>query len=356
MKNRSVQIAHICICIFIALSFLTSKAAAQTAPELVARARVEISNGEYDQAIRDLEQAAVSEPKNAEITAQSSRAYYLKKDPVNALTYANKAIKLDGKNLDALNIRGMVKVDQKNISGALDDFAKAIKIDPNFIKPYLNRALIYDSQKDFDRAIADYSSIIAIDAKYELAYRLRASLYYYNKADMGLALADINVALRIEPQNARSLTLRGQIYIKQKAIEDAMIDFNAAIRLDPNYSFAWFFRANAHYIRGRLDEALSDFARALEIRPDIYSANYYRGQIYKSQKKFDLAIAEFNKIPSSESTYGQAQTEVETMGKIVARPKPGYPPTYRRPSVQAAFRASHREFSSADIDTAELAL
>jgi tetratricopeptide (TPR) repeat protein len=317
MKKLSVHIVHISICLFVALSFLTADAAAQTASELVASARVNIEKGNYDQAIKDLEQAAVSEPKNAEILAQSSRAYYLKKDLANALTYANKALKVDGKNLDALNIRGKVKTDQKDISGALDDFTKAIKIDPNFVKPYLNRAGIYENQKDYDKAIADYGSVIAADPKNELAYRLRASAYYYDKADMTLALADINEALRIAPKSVQSLTLRGQIYIRQKSIEDAMTDLTAAIRIDPDYGLAWFYRANAHYIRGRLDESLSDFARALEIRPDDYSANYNRGQIYKTQKKFDLAIIEFNKIPATEPSYQQARTELDAIGKIV---------------------------------------
>jgi tetratricopeptide (TPR) repeat protein len=316
MKKLSF-IAPIAISLFIALSFLAIEAAAQTTSELIGRARVSIEKGAYDEAIRDLEQAAVSEPKNAEVLAQSCRAYYLKKDLANALIYANKALKIDGKNLDALNIRGKIKTDQKDIKGALDDFAKAIKIDPNFVKPYLNRAGIYESQKEFDKAIADYTSVISADPKNELGFRLRASAYYYYKQDIVSALADINEALRISPKSVQSLTLRGQIYIKQKAIENAVADLTAAIRLDPRYGFAWFYRANAHYIAGRLEESLSDFAKALEIRPDDYSANYNRGLIYKTQKKLDLAAAEFSKVPSTEPSYAQAQAELDGINKVL---------------------------------------
>lgn len=318
MKLRHFNFPNVLVCLAAFIFVGTSTVHAQTSSELIGRARVSIEKGAYDEAIRDLEQAAVSEPKNAEIFAQSCRAYYLKKDLANALIYTNRALKIDGKNLDALNIRGKIKTDKKDISGALDDFTKAIKIDPNFVKPFLNRAFIYESQKDYDKAIADYTAVIAADPKNELAYRLRSGVHYYNKADMASALADINEALRIAPKSVQSLTLRGQIYIKQKAMDNAMSDLTAAIRIDPSYGFAWFYRANAHYIDGRLEESLSDFAKALEIRPDDYSANYNRGQIYRTQKKFDLASAEFGKIPATDPSYAKAREQLEWLGKIVA--------------------------------------
>lgn len=317
MKRLPLNFRYICLCLIAVLFVGTSTITAQTTSELIGRARVGIEKGQYDQAIKDLDAAAVIDPKNAEINAQLCRAYYLKKDTTSALTYSNKALKIDGKNLDALNIRGKIKTDQKDIVGAIEDFTKAIKIDPNFVKPYINRALIYQDRKEFDKAISDYSAVIAADPKNELAYRLRSSVYYYYKDDTASALADINQALGITPKSVQSITLRGQIYIKQKAMDNAMSDLTAAVRLDPTYGLAWFYRANALYIAGRLDEALSDFTKAIEIRPDDYSANYNRGQIYRAQKKFDLAAAEFSKIPATEPSYTKAREQLEWLGKIV---------------------------------------
>lgn len=317
MKRVPFNFQHICLFLLAVLFVGSLSTPAQTTSELIGRARVGIEKGEYDQAIKDLEAAAVIDPKNAEINAQLSRAYYLKKDTASALTYSNRALKIDGKNLDALNIRGKIKTDQKDISGALDDFAKAIKVDPNFVKPYINRGLIYQDRKETDKAIADFTAVLGADPKNDLAFRLRASIYYYDKADMAAALADTNQALAISPNNASALTMRGQIYLKQKDNDKALTELNAAIKIDPKFALAYFYRANAQYITGRLEEALSDYGKALELRPNDYSANYNRGLIYREQKKMDLAAAEFGKVPTTEPSYAQAQAALDGINKIV---------------------------------------
>ena len=53
------------------------------------------------------------------------------------------AIKLNGKNIKAFNVRGIIYDHIENYDNALADYTTAIEIDSKYAKAYVNRGLIY---------------------------------------------------------------------------------------------------------------------------------------------------------------------------------------------------------------------
>ncbi|HVE58422.1 MAG TPA: tetratricopeptide repeat protein [Pyrinomonadaceae bacterium] len=93
-------------------------------------------------------------------SAYSSLAsvYQRRKDLEKASSLVEKSLKIDPNNFSALEVRGKIRTDAGNYTGAISDFDAAIKIMPNMAPTYLARGLAKlragseaDAQKDFDK-------------------------------------------------------------------------------------------------------------------------------------------------------------------------------------------------------------
>jgi Flp pilus assembly protein TadD len=79
--------------------------------------------------------------------------------------------------------------------------------------------------------------------------------------------------------------------------QEAIADYDLAIKIDPNYSYAYNYRGIAKYDLGKKQEAIADYDRAIKLNSKYYDAYYNRGSAkYDLDKKqegiadYDLAI------------------------------------------------------------------
>jgi tetratricopeptide (TPR) repeat protein/predicted aspartyl protease len=91
----------------------------------------------------------------------------------------------------------------------------------------------------------------------ELARRGAAS---QTRGDFAAALADLDRACAMEPDNAGFLATRGVLHDQMKDAAKALADFDAALRRDPELADARLRRAWIHAIRDERDLALQDLA------------------------------------------------------------------------------------------------
>ena len=115
--------------------------------------------------------------------------------------------------------------------------------------------------------------------------RLRAAASYYQNAnalleqsELDLAVAEYDLIIHIDPDNARAYTGRGRIYDLKGEHDLAIADYTAASRIDP------FIRGLAH--RKSLGDDAGDY--------DLAWAHYYRGCSYLSMGEGALAKREFD--------------------------------------------------------------
>jgi lipoprotein NlpI len=87
------------------------------------------------------------------------------------------------------------------------------------------------------------------------------------------AIADLDMAIRVNPQAARAFTSRGIAWHGRGDYERAIADYDAAIRLNPQDVHAVINRGLARYFQGRFALAARDFAQARQMgKPDAYVA------------------------------------------------------------------------------------
>ena len=103
------------------------------------------------------------------------------------------------------------------------------------------------------------------------------------------ALADYNMAIQLDPDDAQVYFNRGLVRIELKEYPDALVDFNKAIDLNPNNADAYDHRGNVKVMLEQFEEARADYDTAIRLNPDHATAYYHRGGMEVRLENFDNA-------------------------------------------------------------------
>ncbi len=168
-----------------------------------------------------------------------------------------------------------------------------------------------------DRAAA----LVALDAGLSQSpgdaglYFRRASLLVEQRAYED-ALDDLNAAVRLNPDFADALALRGLAHVQVERYPAAQADFTELSRLLPNDPAVYSERGYVRLCLGLKDEAIADFTKALELdgtRGDVYCqralAFALSGDPKRAMADFDEAL---RRLPGDAETYlcrGKAYAE-----------------------------------------------
>jgi tetratricopeptide (TPR) repeat protein/S1-C subfamily serine protease len=158
---------------------------------------------------------------------------------------------------------------------------------------YYNRGVIKSELGDKKGAIADYEMAILINPQDAKAYYNRGN----NKVDLGDkkgAIADYTLAIMINPQDARAYYNRGLIKSGLGDKKGAIADYDLAIRINPQYADAYNNRGNA---KSKLDDkkgAIADYDLAIRINPQYAEAYYNRANAKFALDDKKAAIADYD--------------------------------------------------------------
>jgi tetratricopeptide (TPR) repeat protein len=166
-----------------------------------------------------------------------------------AYAWAQRAIKADPDNADALAVRGRIEWrDRHDPDRALKDLSRAAKLDPD-----------------------DYAAIYHEGVRRLVRQRALNSL---NKGDYRQAFIDASVALKTDPANADAHAVRGQVFLKVGHVEDAIKETTQALKSDPECENALAYRSIALETLGSRSAALQDMKRAAALNPRKFSKIY----------------------------------------------------------------------------------
>jgi tetratricopeptide (TPR) repeat protein len=99
-----------------------------------------------------------------------------------------------------------------------------------------------------------------------VAYTKRGAAYSHTQATRDLALADLNEAIRLDPQSEDAYNARGEFfYTVDKA--RAIADYSEAIRLNPENTNAFSGRAAAYSANGDWSHAAADYGEVVRLNP-----------------------------------------------------------------------------------------
>ena len=133
--------------------------------------------------------------------------------------------------------------------------------------PYiLNRGLIKYRAGRYREAVLDYNIYANI-----LNGNVNANFYYlreqaeYNGKMYRLALADIDVALRLEPENILFLLEKGRICYRVNLIDDAVLVLEKAIKVAPDNPDAYYLLARCQMLKNNKSAAKENISKAAKL-------------------------------------------------------------------------------------------
>jgi tetratricopeptide (TPR) repeat protein len=116
---------------------------------------------------------------------------------------------------------------------------------------------------------------------------------FYLLEEYDRAIAEYDIALRAESNDAAILNKRGLAWLGKKDEGMALRDFNQAIKLKPDFANYWHNRGVAWYQKNKLEKAIADFNQALRLKPLFAEALMARGLTRLRQNKESEAEKDF---------------------------------------------------------------
>jgi len=130
-------------------------------------------------------------------------------------------------------------------------------------------------------------------------YVARAAAYS-DAGDRAAAIADLDVAILVSPDDAAAYAMRGALYLKDEAFRDGLVDLDRALDLAPSDEEALRTRAFAWDELGNLPAAIADYTALIALSGDD-SYRYFRGFAFLRRGETAQAVADFDAMLTSSS-------------------------------------------------------
>lgn len=315
-----------------AASIAESRAALALDPKLTfARAILALGLSLSHDTAADAEAQAALKEDDKQWIAWSARGFVAAnaQKPLEAITYASKALELNPRDIRSLVVRAGSRIDAQQYEAALSDMDaalalvpklpiewlravalaslgrqqdaldqidKAISARPDDKQAHLLRARLRRSLDDRDGAMADLDWLIAHGPESE-HYLLRAAMW--SPADEAKRDADLAAALKLDPRNIGVLLTRANFAIQNDQFALADRDIAAADKIKPGAKEVALLRMEWLGKQGKIEEGLKIADQLIAAHQD--DATFYNNRCWFRVTHgigLDIALEDCNKALS----------------------------------------------------------
>ena len=197
---------------------------------------------------------------------------------------------------DAWEVRGVARQNLGDHAGAISDYDHALEMLPDNRSLLFNRAIAYEELKEYDKARDGFDRLIKSHPSFDAAYVGRAKLNMAD-GDSVAALADAEKALSLNKGSVNAHIVHADLLMNHtKDFEGALADMDEAIRLQPQLTGLFINRA---FVRYRLNDyygAMSDYDYAVTLEPTNTTALYNRALLRAEVHDYNKAIADLDRV------------------------------------------------------------
>ena len=186
---------------------------------------------DYPHALADYNQAVALAPGFSQLYVNRGRLYELTGDPALAREDYSKAIDLSPKNTIAFCRRGDLDRANHHDDSGIADYTAAVSLDPRCAAAFFGRGMIYVRLGRYDLALEDLSKVIELKPHDYAAYRERGLVYLDGKTDPAQALADINRAIKADPDQPLAHADKARICEFLGRPGEALAEYRKVIKL-----------------------------------------------------------------------------------------------------------------------------
>ena len=228
--------------------------------------------------------------------------------------------------------------------------------EPQTAEDFITRAQkhleLNNYSSNFDQCAFDAAAeAVRLDPQNADALALRGHLYQF-KPDYEAALNDLNEAIRLKPESPIYYLRRSFVFEKKNMLKEAITDMSAVLQKD-GFHRNFARRGNLYFRADDFGNALEDYTQAIRMEPDEESHYSMRAEVYRKLGKKSEAEADELKarnitentasdpeivFPNADSSPPAAEPRLPVPktvsggvvnGKATNLVKPAYPPAAR---------------------------
>jgi len=247
-------------------------AAPKTDADYARRGNARLAAHQYADALTDLNEAIRLAPKNASYYGFRARAYTASGDSGRGDADLDMALKLDPANGEFLQMRAYRRLERKDKAGALADAEAAAKVTPPSSLAAAGLAFLFDELDQPARAIPLFDAVIAAhrdDNQLGSLLNGRCWMRALANVDLDKALEDCNRALKRDGMRADYLDSRGLVHFRQGDFKAAIADYDSALKLKPDLAWTLYMRGLAKDALGPATAGKADLTAAIGMQADV---------------------------------------------------------------------------------------
>jgi len=295
--------------------------------------------GRSDLALKATEEyrlAIEADPSSEFLTSSLAELYVKTGRIADAVREAQDIIKRDPTNLEAHKLLGRIYLrslgDMPGGNGsdnilklAIEQYQEIVKLDPQSVDDHLLLGRLYRLSNDMPKAEAELNTAIKIDPNSEEAVTTLAMLYT-DEGDTAHALKVLS-SIPDSSRSAKLYSALGAAYEQRKEYKNAIDSYKHAIVLDRDNLDAIRGLAENYLNDGQLEAALEQYKVISDSNPEDAQTYVRIAEIYRRQAKYDLALENLKhadtlipdtaEVPYSMAAVYQAQGRYDEAAKLL---------------------------------------
>ena len=234
----------------------------------------------------------------------------------------NELLSQNTKDAEAMNLLGVVRVQQGHNEEGEILFRNALGIASALASAHANLGLLYLQESKPEQSMDEYEAALKIDpllpqartGMVGVAEQLASAARKSEKAEKSLSI--LIRARKSLPEDPRLLYDFGVVALQMKLYEDAAEALEQSLKLKPDAPDTIYALARARLEQQQMTEAERLMREYLKLRPEDATAHYGLGRVLSIELQTDAARAEFQRsidlLPQqTESYYELGQLELD---------------------------------------------
>lgn len=195
--------------------------------------------------------------------------YYADRNMAMTQRELHNALQRDPEHVQALNLRGFMRMGLKDLSGAIADFQAVLRIDPNFQESRNNLGSALIASGRYDEAIEVLKPLLE-DPLYPTPAFAHGNIgwAYFQVQDLSSARRHIEMAVFLNPRFCVGFNNLGQVHKAIGNRRDAISAFEKAARTCPQYAEPFYHLGVILQEAGEMERAEEAFRKCAELAPE----------------------------------------------------------------------------------------
>jgi protein O-GlcNAc transferase len=208
-------------------------------------------------------------------------SFFLKnKNFNNAKFIVDQLIEEQPKNVDFLNILGIIFLETEKYLEAEKIFKKILNYKSNSFEAYYNLGILNQKLLNFNKALQYYLEANILNKNNYLLLN-RIALIYLKTNDVNLAIKFYKESLEVNNINVEAYNNLGKIYLDYLGdINSAVHNFSSAIKIAPRIDYLHRNLGRAYKIAGAFDKAKISLNTSILLNPKYSEAYWDLGDVH----------------------------------------------------------------------------